>query len=91
MQTYGYREWVDKYPNVKLIEGEDLNIYNMTVRTVAKCFHDKAKYRTISHIVGATGLSYRTVTRIISDHKLKKVNHDQAKKTGKVRKMLQSA
>lgn len=90
MQVYGYREWVDKYPDIKLIEGEDLNIDNMKLRIVAKCFYNP-KYKTISHIVAATGLSYKTVARIISDNKLKQKSNEQTKKTGKVRQMLQSA
>jgi hypothetical protein len=53
---------------------EDLNIYNMKVRIITKCWLDKRRYPSIGDIASVTGLRDRTIHRIAMDNDLPKRN-----------------
>jgi hypothetical protein len=50
-----------KFPTVKYVEGEDLNIENMKKRIITKAWYDTAKYNDVTDIAVAIGMGTRTL------------------------------
>ena len=49
---------------------ENLNIYDMKVRIVKKCWYDINRFPTMKDICNATGLTERTLHRFARDNDL---------------------
>ena len=50
-----------KYLEVKVIEGEDLNIENMKERIVTKAWYDTARFNEITDVAVGIGMGTRTL------------------------------
>ena len=50
-----------KLTDIKLIEGEDLNIENMKERIVTKAWYDTARFNEITDVAVGIGMGTRTL------------------------------
>jgi len=50
-----------KFPQVELKEGEDLNIENMKQRIVTKAWYDTARFNEITDVAVGIGMGTRTL------------------------------
>jgi hypothetical protein len=50
-----------KFPDVELKEGEDLNIENMKERIITKAWYDTARFHDITDIAVGIGVGTRTL------------------------------
>ena len=59
-----------KFPNIKPIEGEDLNIENNIRSILNKCWFDLNKFKTVTDVAAAMGINERVVHKWVKKYKL---------------------
>lgn len=60
------------HDNINYIEGENLNIYDATVKIIKKCWHDKSRFKSVAEITLKTGMSERAILKLAHDNNFKK-------------------
>ena len=55
----------EKFPNIKVIEGEDLNIERMRVKYLKMMLNDPETYPTMQHIANDMNITERSIYRLM--------------------------
>ena len=67
-----YQHICNKYPDIKVIPGEDLNLERMQARMVYSCWINTSKFPTVLDIAFFIGVTERQIYRIAKAHKFPK-------------------
>lgn len=70
IQEATYLKLEEKFPNIKYVEGEDLNLKRARLRLIKFCIDQKRKFKSVENIAKLTGISPRSIHQIISEEKL---------------------
>lgn len=70
IEEASYLKLEEKFPNIKYVDGEDLNLKRAKLRLVKFCIEQKKKFKSVENIAKLTGISPRSIHQIINDQKL---------------------